>query len=42
MMAAEKSSIDVDDQKPALYKQHPSAALTVEKDESFAPVEIGL
>jgi hypothetical protein len=35
-VAAEKSSIKVDDSNPTLYKQHPSAALSVETDESIS------
>jgi hypothetical protein len=36
VVVAEKSSIKVDDSTPTLYKQHPSAALSVETDESIS------
>jgi hypothetical protein len=39
---AEKYSIEVDEYRPSLYKQHPSAALTVETDEGNGLVGIGL
>ena len=39
---AEKYSIAVDEWVPTLYKQHPSAAFTVETDEGDGLVGIGL